>query len=397
MHQEIKITNDIYWVGGNDRRKALFESVYPIPAGVSYNSYLVLDGKTILFDTVDREVSGVFFENIEYLLNGRPLDYVVVNHMEPDHAATLGDLVRRHPETAVVCNAKTSSIIKQFFDFDIDSRQLLVKEGDTLSTGHHTFTFLTAPMVHWPEVMVSYDLTEKILFSADAFGTFGAICGNIFADEANVDMGEYRRYYTNIVGKYGVQVQALLKKAAGVDIAMICPLHGYVWRNDLGVIIEKYSLWSSYTPEEKSVMIAYSSIYGNTQNAAEIVANRLGELGVSKIAMYDVSVTHPSYIVAEAFRCSHIVFASPTYNAGMFVTMENLLSDLKEHNLQNRTVALIDNGTWAATAAGQMKNVIESMKNMTLIEKTVSLKSSVKSDKHDELLALADAVFASLK
>lgn len=397
MHQEIQITHDMYWVGGNDRRLALFESVYPIPNGVSYNSYLVLDEKTILFDTVDKAVSGVFFEDLEYLLGDRRLDYVVVNHMEPDHAATLEELVRRYPDVTVVCNAKTVTMIKQFFTFDIESHKHVVKEGDTLCTGSHTFTFVMAPMVHWPEAMVSYDTTEKILYSADAFGTFGAISGNIFADKVELDMSEYRRYYTNIVGKYGTQVQTLLKKAAGLEIAMICPLHGMVWRSGIGDILEKYIKWSGYEPEEDGVLVAYSSVYGDTQNAAEIVANRLAERGVSNITMYDVSVTHPSYVVSEAFRLSHIVLATTTYNAGIFVSMENLLHDLKAHNLQNRVVAVVENGTWAATAAGLIKNILASMKNITVLEEnTVTLKSSVKQDTRDGLVRLADAVYDSL-
>lgn len=397
MHQEIKITADMYWVGGNDRRKALFESVYPIPRGVSYNSYLILDEKTVLLDTVDKEVSDVFLDGVEHLLSGRQLDYVIVNHMEPDHAATLGELVVRHPEVRIVCNAKTADMIKQFFDFDIDSRAHLVKEGDTLCTGRHIFTFVMAPLVHWPEVMVTYDMTEETLYSADAFGSFGALNGNIFADESTPDMSEYRRYYTNIVGKYGVQVKALLNKAQSLRISMICPLHGLIWRKDIDNLIQKYAKWSAYEPEIKGVLIAYSSVYGNTQSAAEIVANRLGEQGVKNIQMYDVSVTHPSYVVAEAFRYSHIVFATTTYNGGIFVTMENLLLDLKAHNLQNRTVALIENGTWAATAAGQMKNILSSMKGMNVIANPVTLKSSVKPEKRDELVALADAICETLK
>ncbi len=397
MHQEIQITHDMYWVGGNDRRLALFESVYPIPNGVSYNSYLVLDEKTILFDTVDKAVSGVFFDNLEYLLSGRKLDFVVVNHMEPDHAATLEELVRRYPDVLVVCNAKTVAMIKQFFTFDIEGRKHVVKEGDVLCTGSHTFTFVMAPMVHWPEVMVSYDTTEKILYSADAFGTFGAIAGNIFADKAEIDMSEYRRYYTNIVGKYGTQVQTLLKKAAGLEIAMICPLHGLIWRSGISDILEKYIKWSGYEPEEDGVLVAYSSVYGDTQNAAEIVANRLAERGVSNITMYDVSVTHPSYVVSEAFRLSHIVLATTTYNAGIFVSMENLLHDLKAHNLQNRTIAIVENGTWASTAAGLIKNILSTMKNITVLEEnTVTLKSSVKQDTRDGLIALADAVYDSM-
>ena len=288
-------------------------------------------------------------------------------------------------------------MIKQFFAFDIDSRAHLVKEGDTLCTGRHIFTFLMAPLVHWPEVMVTYDMTEETLYSADAFGSFGALNGNIFADESTPDMSEYRRYYTNIVGKYGVQVKALLNKAQSLRISMICPLHGLIWRKDIDNLIQKYAKWSAYEPEIKGVLIAYSSVYGNTQSAAEIVANRLGEQGVKNIQMYDVSVTHPSYVVAEAFRYSHIVFATTTYNGGIFVTMENLLLDLKAHNLQNRTVALIENGTWAATAAGQMKNILSSMKGMNVIANPVTLKSSVKPEKRDELIALADAICETLK
>ena len=248
------IKDDIFWVGGNDRRLALFENVFPIPRGVSYNAYVVLDEKTVLLDTVDKAVSGVFFENIEHVLAGRKLDYVIVDHMEPDHAATLGELVLRYPEVKVVCNAKIEVMIRQYFDFDIDSRAVLVKEGDTLSTGKHTFTFVMAPMVHWPEVMVTYDVTDKILFSADAFGTFGALSGGIFADEYDFEnewLDDARRYYTNIVGKYGTQVQALLKKAGGIEIEMVCPLHGPVWRQNLNWFIDKYAHWAAYAPEER--------------------------------------------------------------------------------------------------------------------------------------------------
>ena len=304
-----KIKDDLFWVGGTDRRLALFENAYPIPRGVSYNAYVLKDEKTVLFDTVDWAVSSQLFENLEAVLGGRALDYVIVNHMEPDHCATLEDVVRRYPEVKVVCNAKTVDIIKQFFDFDIDSRAVIVKENDTFCTGKHTYTFVMAPMVHWPEVMVTYDTTDKILFSADAFGTFGAMNGNLFADEVNFErdwLDDARRYYTNIVGKYGASVQTLLKKAAGLDIQMICPLHGPVWRENIGWYVDKYLTWSSYAPEEKAVMIAYGSIYGNTENAANILACRLADRGICNIAVYDVSSTHPSVMVAEAFRCSHL-------------------------------------------------------------------------------------------
>lgn len=394
-----KIKDDLFWVGGTDRRLALFENAYPIPRGVSYNAYVLKDEKTVLFDTVDWAVSGQLFENLEAVLGGRALDYVVVNHMEPDHCATLEEVVRRYPEVKVVCNAKTVDIIKQFFDFDIDSRTVIVKENDTFCTGKHTYTFVMAPMVHWPEVMVTYDTTDKILFSADAFGTFGAMNGNLFADEVNFErdwLDDARRYYTNIVGKYGASVQTLLKKAAGLDIQMICPLHGPVWRENIGWYVDKYLTWSSYAPEEKAVMIAYGSIYGNTENAANILACRLADRGVRNIAVYDVSSTHPSVMVAEAFRCSHLVFASATYNGGIFTSMERVLSDLKAHALQNRTAAVIENGSWGMVAARQMKDMIAGMKNMEILEPTVSIKSSLKAGQEADIEALADAIAASL-
>ena len=394
-----KIKDDLFWVGGTDRRLALFENAYPIPRGVSYNAYVLKDEKTVLFDTVDWAVSSQLFENLEAVLGGRALDYVIVNHMEPDHCATLEDVVRRYPEVKVVCNAKTVDIIKQFFDFDIDSRAVIVKENDTFCTGKHTYTFVMAPMVHWPEVMVTYDTTDKILFSADAFGTFGAMNGNLFADEVNFErdwLDDARRYYTNIVGKYGASVQTLLKKAAGLDIQMICPLHGPVWRENIGWYVDKYLTWSSYAPEEKAVMIAYGSIYGNTENAANILACRLADRGICNIAVYDVSSTHPSVMVAEAFRCSHLVFASATYNGGIFTSMERVLSDLKAHALQNRTVTVIENGSWGMVAARQMKDMIAGMKNMEILEPTVSIKSSLKAGQEADIEALADAIAASL-
>ena len=395
-----RINDDLFWVGGTDRRLALFENAYPIPRGVSYNAYLLLDEKTVLFDTVDRAITEQFFENIDALLKGRALDYVVVNHMEPDHCATLGEIVLRYPGVQVVCNPKTIPIIKQFYNFDIDSRAIVVKENDTLCTGRHTFTFLMAPMVHWPEVMVTYNTTDKTLFSADAFGTFGAMNGNLFADEVNFErdwLDDARRYYTNIVGKYGPSVQTLLKKASGLDIRTLCPLHGPVWREDISWYVDKYLTWSSYEPEEKAVMIAYGSIYGNTENAANILACKLAERGIRNIAMYDASSTHPSTIISEAFRCSHLVFASATYNGGIFSSMEHVLMDLKAHNLQNRTVALMENGSWGVLSGKQMKEIIGSMKNMTILEQMVTVKSSLKESQMEELDSMADAIAESMK
>ncbi len=400
MHCVKKVTDDLYWIGGSDRRLALFENVYPIPRGVSYNSYVLLDEKTVLLDTVDASISGLFFENLEYVLNGRTLDYLIVNHMEPDHCAVIGDVVRRYPDVKLVCNAKTVPMLKQFFNFPVEDRTVIVKEMDTLCTGKHTFAFVMAPMVHWPEAMVSYDTVDKILFSADGFGTFGAINGNLFADEVNFArdwLDDARRYFINIVGKYGVQVQNLLKKAATLEIKMICPLHGPVWRENLGWFIEKYDTWSSYKPEDQAVMIAYASIYGNTENAAEILASKLADKGVKNIAMYDVSVTDPSVIVSESFRCSHLVFAAPSYNGGIFTKMETVLSELKAHSLQNRTVAIMENGTWAPVAGRQMREIFAGMKNIELLEEGVTIRSAVKEAQEASLEALAEKIASSLQ
>ena len=394
-----KMTEDLYWVGGNDRRLALFENVYPIPRGVSYNAYVVLDEKTVLLDTVDNSVSPIFFENLAHVLNGRKLDYLIVNHMEPDHAATIEAVVLRYPEVRLVCNKKTAQMMKNFFSFDVDSRVHLVAEMDTLCTGKHTFAFVMAPMVHWPEVMVTYDATTKTLFAADAFGTFGALGGNLYADEVNFQtewLDDARRYYTNIVGKYGTQVQALLKKAATIEIETICPLHGPVWRKDIGWFIDKYVHWATYTPEEDAVVIAYASVYGNTETAANILAGKLADLGVRNVKVYDVSATHASEIVSECFRASHLVFLSTTYNAGMFVNMENLVHDIVNHNLQNRTIALVENGSWAPTAGGLMRAEFSKLKNCTILDESVTIKSSLKEAQLESMDALAEAIVDSM-
>ena len=393
MHSTRKVTDDLIYVGGSDRRLSRFENLFPIPKGVSYNSYVLLDEKTVLFDTADESISRQYIENVVHALNGRPLDYMVVQHMEPDHCAMIDDMLRRYPEAKMVCSAKAVGMFAQFYGTDVAARALVVKEGDKLSTGEHTLHFVMAPMVHWPEVMVTYDEKDKILFSADAFGTFGALAGNIFNDEITFDtvwMNDARRYYTNIVGKYGVQVQALLKKAASLDIEMICPLHGPIWRKDLGLLLEKYQKWSTYELEDKTVMIAYATLYGNTENAANVLAGMLADKGVKNIAMYDVSETDVSELVAESFRCSHLVLAAPTYNSRIQPKMEAYLSDIKALNLQNRTVAVIDNGTWAATAGKQMIGTLEGMKNMTILENTISIKSALAENQLGALEALAD-------
>lgn len=393
MHSTRKVKDDLIYVGGSDRRLSRFENLFPIPKGVSYNSYVLLDEKTVLFDTADESISRQYIENVVHALNGRPLDYMVVQHMEPDHCAMIDDMLRRYPEAKMVCSAKAVGMFAQFYGTDVAARALVVKEGDKLSTGEHTLHFVMAPMVHWPEVMVTYDEKDKILFSADAFGTFGALAGNIFNDEITFDttwMNDARRYYTNIVGKYGVQVQALLKKAASLDIEMICPLHGPIWRKDLGLLLEKYQKWSTYEPEDKTVMIAYATMYGNTENAANVLAGMLADKGVKNIAMYDVSETDVSELVAESFRCSHLVLAAPTYNSGIQPKMEAYLSDIKALNLQNRTVVVIDNGTWAATAGKQMIGMLEGMKNMTILENPISIKSALAENQLGALEALAD-------
>ena len=393
MHSTRKVKDDLIYVGGSDRRLSRFENLFPSPKGVSYNSYVLLDEKTVLFDTADESISRQYIENVVHALNGRPLDYMVVQHMEPDHCAMIDDMLRRYPEAKMVCSAKAVGMYAQFYGTDVAARALVVKEGDKLSTGEHTLHFVMAPMVHWPEVMVTYDEKDKILFSADAFGTFGALAGNIFNDEITFDttwMNDARRYYTNIVGKYGVQVQALLKKAASLDIEMICPLHGPIWRKDLGLLLEKYQKWSTYEPEDKTVMIAYATMYGNTENAANVLAGMLADKGVKNIAMYDVSETDVSELVAESFRCSHLVLAAPTYNSGIQPKMEAYLSDIKALNLQNRTVAVIDNGTWAATAGKQMIGMLEGMKNMTILENPISIKSALAENQLGALEALAD-------
>ena len=393
MHNIRKVRDDLVYVGGSDRRLSRFENLFPIPRGVSYNSYLLLDEKTVLFDTADESISRQYIENVVHALDGRSLDYMIVQHMEPDHCAMIDDMLRRYPEAKMVCSAKAVGMFTQFYGTDVAARALVVKEGDKLSTGEHTLHFVMAPMVHWPEVMVTYDEKDKILFSADAFGTFGALAGNIFDDEITFDtvwMNDARRYYTNIVGKYGVQVQALLKKAAALDIEMICPLHGPIWRKDLGLLLDKYHKWSSYEPEDKSIMIAYATMYGNTENAANVLAGMLADKGVKNIAMYDVSETDVSELVAESFRCSHLVLAAPTYNGGIQPKMEAFLSDLKALNLQKRTVAVLDNGSWAPAAGKQMRTILEGMKDMTVLENPISLKSALAENQLGALEALAD-------
>ena len=398
MHNVRKVTDDLYWVGASDRRLALFENIHPLPEGVSYNAYVLTDEKTVLIDTADWSVGKQFIENVEYVLAGKPLDVLIVNHFEPDHAATLGEILLRYPDVTVVTTAKGKAFAEQF-GYDIKNADI-VRNGDTRSFGAHEFTFVAAPMVHWPEVMVSFDHTNGVLFSADAFGSFKALDGKLFDDEVDYDrdwIDEARRYYANIVGKYGKNVTALLKKAAPLDIKMICPLHGLIWRSGIDYIVEKHQKWASYTPEEQGVVIAYASMYGDTENAADILAVKLAEAGVKNVKVYDVSKTDRSYIIADMFKYSHFVLASVTYNLGIFPTMHDLISDMKALNVSNRTAAIIENGTWAVKSGTLMQAELESMKDITLLDEKVSLLSSVKEDGEADLSTLADAIAASVK
>lgn len=394
-----KVTEDLYWVGGNDRRLALFENVHPIPRGVSYNSYLLLDEKTVLFDTVDWSICRQFLENIQAVLNGRPLDYLVINHMEPDHGAAIEEIILRYPDVKIISTEKSFLLMRQF-GFEIDGRMEEVVEGDVKSFGKHEVTFVAAPMVHWPEAMVTFDTTNGVLFSADAFGSFGALDGKLFNDEVDFDrdwIDDARRYYTNIVGKYGPHVQALLKKASGLDIKMICPLHGPVWRTDLGYLIDKYDKWSRYEPEEKAVMIVYASMYGNTEAAATALATKFVEKGMKNVVMYDVSSTHVSELISETFRVSHVVLASVTYNLGIYPPMHSYLMDMKALNLQKRTFAIIENGSWACKSGTLMSEFLDKMREMTVLEDKVTLVSSMNEGNLTDMDTIVEGVIKSMK
>ncbi len=400
MYNVRKISEDLLYLGCSDRRLSLFESAYPIPNGISYNSYLLLDKKTVLFDTVDKTCSMQFFENLSAGLSGRTLDYIIIHHMEPDHCALLENVILKYPDIKIVCTSKTVSLIKQFFNVDIDTHVIIVKDGDSLNTGHHEFMFYTAPMVHWPEVLVSYEKMTKSLFSADAFGSFGAIDGNLFDDgiDFNCDyLNEARRYYTNIVGKYGPQVQMLLKKLNNLEINTIYPLHGLFIRNNINEFVSKYDKWSRYEPEFDSVLIAYSSVYGGTENVVNILAGILADKGINGIKMYDVSQTNHSYIISDAFKYSHIVFATTTYNNGIFESMENLLHNIVAHNLQNRKIVLVQNGSWAPACGGQMHALLEKLPNTKFIDESFCIKSTLKEEQLDDLERIADKIIDSIK
>lgn len=395
-----KVVDDLYWVGGNDHRLALFENIHPIPNGVSYNSYLLLDKKTVLFDTVDWDACRQFLENVEHVLNGRDLDYLVINHMEPDHGASIEEILLRYPKVKIISTEKSFLLMHQF-GFNVDGRTEEVKEGDTRCFGKHTITFVEAPMVHWPEAMVSFDVTNGVLFSADAFGSFGALDGKLFNDEVNFDrdwLDDARRYYTNIVGKYGPHVQALLKKAGTIDIKVICPLHGPVWRNDFGYLLDKYDKWSRYEPEETGVLIAYASMYGNTESAAQVLAAKLVEKGVKNVVVHDVSNTHVSYLISDAFKYSHIVLASVTYNLGIYPVMHDFLMHMKALNMQKRTIGIIENGSWAPKSGSLMKDFLDNqMKQMSILNSEVSMISALNDNNKSEMDNLVDSIIDSME
>ena len=401
MHCVRKVTEDLYWIGANDRRLALFENIHPIPRGVSYNAYVLLDKQTVLFDTVDWSVCRQFLDNLAAVLNGRDLDYMIINHMEPDHAASIDEILLRYPNVKVISTEKAFLQMHQFGFHIHEDRKEEVKEGDTRSFGVHQVVFVEAPMVHWPEAMVTFDTTNGVLFAADAFGSFGALNGALFNDEVNFDrdwIDDARRYYTNIVGKYGPHVQALLKKAGTIDIKMICPLHGPVWRSDLGYFLEKYDKWSRYEPEEKGVLIVYASMYGNTETAANALATRLVEKGMTNIAMYDVSNTHISYLISETFKYSHVVIASVTYNLGIYPLIHNYLMDMKALNVQQRTFGIIENGTWACKSGSLIRDFLENeMRDITVLDEKLTLNSALNEDSLLDLEALADGLIGSMK
>ena len=384
--EKITVTDAVQYIGVNDKTIDLFESQYVVPNGVSYNSYLITDDKIAVMDTVDKRATEEWFANLEKALAGRRPDYLVVSHLEPDHAGNIASFTEKYPAAQIVLTAKAQSMLPQFFDMDLQDRCMAVKEGDELSLGAHTLTFVMAPMVHWPEVMVVYEKTEKILFSADGFGKFGAL------DTEEDWACEARRYYFNIVGKYGMQVQALLKKAAALDIQMICPLHGPILKENLGYYIDKYQTWSSYAPEDAGILIAYASIHGNTRAAAEKLAEMLRELGAPKVVVSDLAREDMAEVIEDAFRYDRMVLAAATYDAGVFPCMESFLAHLRSKSYQKRTVGLVENGSWAPMAGKIMREALEGMKEITLLEPVVTIKSTLNGESEAKLCQLAEAL-----
>ncbi len=398
MHCVRNVTKDLFYVGVDDNRLRLFENIHPIPRGVSYNSYLLVDENTVLFDTVDWTACRQFMENIAHVLGGRKLDYLVIHHMEPDHGACIEQIIQKYPDVKILSTEKAFLFMKQF-GFQIGDRGMVMKEGDTMSFGMHEFQFVMAPMVHWPEVMTSFCKKSGILFTADAFGSFGALNGALFNDEVNFERDwllDSRRYYCNIVGKYGPHVQALLRKVSGLAIKYICPLHGPVWRNNFGYFLDKYNRWSSYTPEQKGVLIPYASMYGNTEQAAIALASKLITKGCLDVKVCDVSTTHISELMAYAFQYSHMALFSVTYNLGIYPHMLTFLEDMRSLNMQHRTIAVIENGTWACNTGRLMTKILDEMKQITILEDTMTISSSVNLANEIDIEIIAQALIDSM-
>lgn len=394
-----KISDDFYYVGGSDIRISLFENHFSTPSGMAYNSYLLLDEKTVLFDTVDKSIAKEFLANLASVLKNRKLDYLVIDHLEPDHSEEIEDVMLRYPEIKLVVNPVSLKMLNLFMQKDMKDSVILINSDSSFSTGKHVFKFIMAPFVHWPEVMVTYDITSKTLFSADAFGTYGINPGNIFADEIddhNVFFEEMRRYYSNIIGKYGPQVQNLLKSLDCFDIQMVCPLHGPIWRKDICQIFEKYNLWSTYQPESNDVDIIFATMYGHTYDACMDLALRMAEKGLKNIKMFDVSKTNPSYLISEAFRVKTIVLAAPTYNTDIYPAMESFIRDIVARKLMNRNFAIIENGSWAPTSGMKMKNLLANLKNTTILEPSIKLNMRINDENQEtEIDALANNIVRS--
>ena len=395
MYKLQNVTEDILVLSESDRRLSRFENIFPLPHGVSYNNYVILDDKTVLMDTADRSVADQFLENLKAALAGRSLDYLVVQHVEPDHAAMIGTVLSCYPEVTVYASKQAHMMIRQFFPEIEIPHTVEIKEGDTLPLGTHTLHFVSAPMVHWPEVMVTYDDKDKVLFSADGFGSFGVVDGSVFADEHDFEkeyLDDARRYYANIVGKFGTQVQNLLKKAAGLDIAAICPLHGPVWRDNLGWFLDKYQAWSSYTPETDDILVVYCSLYGHTESAALAAANRLRAVSGKNVAVYDASETDTSFLISEVWRCAKIVLFCPTYNMGIYPRMETFLNDMAALAVRGRTFALAENGTWAPAAGKLMREKLSALKDVNILEPTFTIRSAISAKDEERLDAFVSAI-----
>lgn len=400
MYNIKKVTESIIYVGSSDRGEKRFENVYPLPRGMAYNSYVIMDEKIAVMDTIDSELSDIYFDNVTEVLNGKSPDYLIVHHMEPDHCYNIKRLANKYNEMKIVCTAKAEKMIGQFFGDMFNDRIIKVAEGDTLSLGKHNLRFILAPMVHWPEVMYSYEESEKVLFSADAFGAFGANDGNLFLSEVGLSdslMNEYRRYYANICGRFGLQVNNSLKKIAALEIKYVCPLHGHIIDTDFDILMEKYTKWATYAAEDNSVLIIYGSMHGNTENAANYLSYALGAMGCRNIKVYDATAVHYSYIVSDCFRYKNIVVMSPTYNNSIYLPVGTLIGDLKHIGLQNRNISIVENGSWAFGAAKQIKEEFDACKNITYVGEIVKITSVLNDESKNALDVLAGEIAKNVK